>query len=160
MTTGIQTGDSGEPGQSTGQDNRHRHRRSAFRVMFSRSTAEMPPGLARRQRVIRAVAWCAVAAVAIPCVLLASDAWGMIALPKAAGRALGVLWVFVLPILVVACLATAYWRTRVHVKEERLLNGRICPGCGYSLEGLPDEHTCPECGTPYTLRSLRDQWLR
>jgi uncharacterized protein (DUF983 family) len=24
-----------------------------------------------------------------------------------------------------------------------------CPRCGYSLEGLPDEHACPECGLPY-----------
>ena len=24
-----------------------------------------------------------------------------------------------------------------------------CPLCGYSLVGLPDDHTCPECGFPY-----------
>jgi hypothetical protein len=24
-----------------------------------------------------------------------------------------------------------------------------CPRCGYSLEGLPDEHACPECGLRY-----------
>jgi hypothetical protein len=25
----------------------------------------------------------------------------------------------------------------------------FCPGCDYSLEGLPDEGVCPECGRPY-----------
>lgn len=25
----------------------------------------------------------------------------------------------------------------------------VCPACGYSLVGLPDEGTCPECGRPY-----------
>ncbi len=24
-----------------------------------------------------------------------------------------------------------------------------CPGCGYDLQGLPREHTCPECGLNY-----------
>ena len=24
-----------------------------------------------------------------------------------------------------------------------------CPVCGYSLEGLPDRHRCPECGFEY-----------
>ena len=24
----------------------------------------------------------------------------------------------------------------------------LCERCGYSLEGLPHTHTCPECGVP------------
>jgi hypothetical protein len=24
-----------------------------------------------------------------------------------------------------------------------------CPACGYELSGLPEWHTCPECGVPY-----------
>lgn len=27
-----------------------------------------------------------------------------------------------------------------------------CPFCGYSLQGLPTEHTCPECGKTYDRR--------
>jgi len=26
---------------------------------------------------------------------------------------------------------------------------KACPQCGYSLEGLPEEHVCPECGLHY-----------
>lgn len=28
----------------------------------------------------------------------------------------------------------------------------LCPICGYSLEGLPVEHRCPECGFPFDRR--------
>ncbi|MBN1345539.1 MAG: hypothetical protein JXQ73_22795 [Phycisphaerae bacterium] len=28
----------------------------------------------------------------------------------------------------------------------------FCPFCGYSLEGLPTEHECPECGQPFDRR--------
>jgi hypothetical protein len=35
----------------------------------------------------------------------------------------------------------------------------ICPDCGYVLVGLPPEHSCPECGTPYSHDRIRDQWI-
>lgn len=37
--------------------------------------------------------------------------------------------------------------------------GRMCADCGYLLEGLPDEHTCPECGEAYEIAQLRAAWL-
>jgi hypothetical protein len=40
---------------------------------------------------------------------------------------------------------------------------RICQTCGYQLEGLPDEGTCPECGSSYdrqkTIRIWRNRML-
>jgi hypothetical protein len=34
----------------------------------------------------------------------------------------------------------------------------ICLSCGYLLHGLPEEHVCPECGTPYRADDLRHAW--
>jgi hypothetical protein len=32
----------------------------------------------------------------------------------------------------------------------------FCIHCGYSLEGLPDHHSCPECGRPYSHHLIAD----
>jgi hypothetical protein len=32
----------------------------------------------------------------------------------------------------------------------------FCIHCGYSLEGLPDHHFCPECGRPNSLRLIEE----
>ena len=42
---------------------------------------------------------------------------------------------------------------RARRKRERLALVN-CPQCGYSLEGLPASHRCPECGAPYTRELL------
>lgn len=34
----------------------------------------------------------------------------------------------------------------------------VCFNCGYSLQGLPKEHNCPECGDPYNKEELRREW--
>ena len=31
----------------------------------------------------------------------------------------------------------------------------FCIHCGYTLEGLPDQHICPECGRPYSFELIR-----
>jgi len=51
---------------------------------------------------------------------------------------------------------------RVKVRFARELfehEGRMCLDCGYPLEGLPDEHNCPECGEAYEIGELRAAWL-
>jgi len=35
---------------------------------------------------------------------------------------------------------------------------RICAYCLYSLHGLPDEGTCPECGVSYSLEKQPALW--
>lgn len=66
--------------------------------------------------------------------------------------------------LIVPALALLYtWWIASHVRFVRRLRAleyRVCPRCAYSLVGLPDEHTCPECGIEYSVESLRAQWKR
>lgn len=35
---------------------------------------------------------------------------------------------------------------------------QVCPECGYSLQGLPSEHCCPECGVAYRLANVKVRW--
>ena len=44
---------------------------------------------------------------------------------------------------------------------ERLREEAVCPGCDYSLHGLPgDVITCPECGRKINMVAfLKDRWM-
>lgn len=37
---------------------------------------------------------------------------------------------------------------------------RFCPFCQYSLKGVPDEGTCPECGESYKIHLVQRIWQR
>ncbi len=43
-------------------------------------------------------------------------------------------------------------------KELRAVDFKMCPQCGYLLKGLPDVHTCPECGTAYDIEEVKKNW--
>ena len=34
-------------------------------------------------------------------------------------------------------------------------NEPFCIHCGYTLQGLPDQHICPECGRPYSFELIK-----
>jgi hypothetical protein len=51
--------------------------------------------------------------------------------------------------VVLALAALAVWAWQLLNKGVRARTDLFCVHCGYSLEGLPDHHRCPECGRPY-----------
>ena len=66
-----------------------------------------------------------------------------------------------LPVLVLV-LNPYFIGGRVKMRFARELfahQGRMCLECGYLLEGLPDAHTCPECGEAFEIAELRAAWL-
>jgi len=48
-------------------------------------------------------------------------------------------------------------KSRFEMRLEKY-NNKICIYCGYPLEGLPDEHQCPECGQQYNIERVVYQW--
>jgi tRNA(Ile2) C34 agmatinyltransferase TiaS len=56
-------------------------------------------------------------------------------------------------ILVVAVLGVLYVQS---IKIAWRRRAPFCIHCGYDLQGLPDNHRCPECGEHYTLASCAD----
>ena len=58
-------------------------------------------------------------------------------------------------IVFVVCPRVVYTRMKAKLVENDYL---LCLHCGYSLTGLPSDHACPECGTPYQAEALRRAW--
>jgi hypothetical protein len=46
---------------------------------------------------------------------------------------------------------------RVYLAAQSL-DYRMCTHCGYDLQGLPEAHSCPECGTQYSIEQTRTTW--
>lgn len=63
-----------------------------------------------------------------------------------------------MPLIVVPSMFTVTALPRLMKKRfSRRVKARgyeVCISCGYCLKGLPDEHTCPECGTRYNKSEL------
>jgi hypothetical protein len=47
---------------------------------------------------------------------------------------------------------------RPPVALPRPMDRRPCAGCGYNLEGLREEGTCPECGRAYSKSTMEERW--
>lgn len=98
-------------------------------------------------------------------------------------RAVGWKWVFAIPAAVVAGLLVGslwygkllmpLWFVGVKVVSISLVIPAVlllevvrgciaarkepfCIHCGYGLTGLPDQHTCPECGRPYSFALIEE----
>jgi hypothetical protein len=102
--------------------------------------------------------------------------WGDVA------RRLGLRWLYIVPVaavligVVVLCLLRFWffnlvlttWKLWVLLlvggvaaiaeairQVTRARSEHFCLHCGYTLEGLPDQHICPECGRPFSFELIR-----
>jgi len=68
----------------------------------------------------------------------------------------GILWYFGIKTLILAI----FWIGGVIMESAwsvvKARKDPFCIHCGYGLEGLPDNYTCPECGRPYNFRLIEE----
>lgn len=63
------------------------------------------------------------------------------------------IWWKLIPIAVVLPASYVINVSR-HILRSR--KGPFCIHCGYTLMGLPDHHTCPECGETYSFATIEE----
>lgn len=47
---------------------------------------------------------------------------------------------------------------RLYRRRARRARYELCTNCLYPLDGLPDQHRCPECGVEYDRDACRQLW--
>ena len=79
-------------------------------------------------------------------------------------RAHRIVWAVTPPGAAIVCIPTlAILGRRAHrqaIEEIVRCNGRMCLNCRYALDQRCNTGTCPECGHPFDLSSLRRGWCR
>ncbi|HPD28489.1 MAG TPA: hypothetical protein PLL20_00725 [Phycisphaerae bacterium] len=61
----------------------------------------------------------------------------------------------------VICFLILPWSRKeivVLLREAGANDCRLCLHCGYNLKGLPAQHRCPECGSPYEIEQVKRTW--
>lgn len=69
--------------------------------------------------------------------------------------------VYVVGGVLVICFLILWWSRKeitALTREAEANDCRLCLRCGYCLTGLPDQHRCPECGTPYEIEQVKRRW--
>ncbi len=68
---------------------------------------------------------------------------------------------WVLSALLIDQLVQRVWLRRIHQRGHKAIMAagyRVCPGCGYSLDGLRPAGECPECDRDYAPEALKTYW--
>ena len=144
----------------------HQHSKQAHLVRTSfaawwavmRNRRGLPPLMARPARRYSVETWCLFGLVNAVVAVGLLHAYGIV--PASVLRVSVLSWCAAWPVLCVVLLV------RVHILLRRMRTTiqrsayALCPNCGYSLVGLPREHTCPECGYKYDLVEVEAQWRR
>jgi hypothetical protein len=118
----------------------------------------MPPFLIARVRNLRVLAWSVLLGSVVPYVAGLLDALGLLDLGGSRIRTMMLTYWSVLPVAVFALLSLALRRVWHVYSLVRAAEYRLCTFCGNSLQGLPDEHACPECGRRYVFSEVQSAW--
>ncbi len=124
-------------------------------IVFARTLKGMPIVLSRPVRQLHLITPVLVVVLLAPHILFGLDLYNVIHLDDSTRRVLARIWMYVLPCVCCLLISATYWRAAAIRKSIRESTYELCTDCGYSLSGLPQHHSCPECGKAYDLEYVR-----